>query len=59
MKGAAYHSSNPADPVHHDHDDCPTGQQIPSWNRVAGTGGLPYHPRERLTWPRAAEHDGR
>lgn len=37
MKVAAYHSSNPSDPdVYHDHDDCPTGQQIPARNRVAG-----------------------
>jgi hypothetical protein len=35
-----YHSSNPADPdVYHDHDDCPTGRQIPSRNLVPGTGG--------------------
>ena len=39
-KVAAYHSSNPSDPdVYHDHDDCPTGQQIPTRNKVAGTGG--------------------
>jgi len=38
---AAYHSSNASDPdVYHDQDDCPTGQQIPSWNRVPGTGNL-------------------
>lgn len=43
MKVAAYHSSNPSDPdVHHNYDDCPTGQQIPSWNKTPGTGG---HPR--------------
>jgi len=39
-KVAPYHSSNPSDPdVYHDHDNCPTGQQIPAANRVAGTGG--------------------
>lgn len=39
-KVAPYHSSNPSDPdVYHDHDNCPTGQQIPPANRVAGTGG--------------------
>ena len=39
-KVSPYHSSNPSDPdVYHDHDDCPTGQQIPARNRVAGTGG--------------------
>jgi hypothetical protein len=42
MKVSAYHSSNPSDPdVYHDHDDCPTGQQIPSWNKRSGTGGYP------------------
>ena len=35
-----YHSSNPTDPdVYHDHDDCPSGQQIPAHNRLSGTGG--------------------
>lgn len=39
-KVAPYHSSNPSDPdVYHDHDDCPTGQQIPAHNKVSGTGG--------------------
>lgn len=42
MKVAAYHSSNPSDPdVYHDYDNCPTGQQIPSWNKTPGTGGYP------------------
>ena len=42
MKVSAYHSSNQSDPdVHHDHSDCPTGQQIPAHNRVSGTGGFP------------------
>lgn len=37
---SAYHSSNPSDPdVYHDHEHCPTGQQIPASNRVSGTGG--------------------
>lgn len=41
MKVSPYHSSNTSEPhVHHDHSDCPTGQQIPPWNRVNGTGGL-------------------
>ncbi len=40
MKVYAYHSKNPSDPdVYHDHDDCPTGKQIPAHNRVPGTGG--------------------
>ena len=42
VKVSAYHSSNQSDPdVYHDHSDCPTGQQIPSYNKVSGTGGLP------------------
>ena len=27
--------------VHHNHDDCKTGNFIERWNRVAGDGGLP------------------
>lgn len=42
MKVSAYHSSNPSDPdVYHDHDDCPSGQQIPWQNKQSGTGGYP------------------
>jgi hypothetical protein len=38
-KVAPYHSSNPSDPdVYHDHDDCPTGRQIPPENMEPGTG---------------------
>lgn len=41
-KVAAYHSTNPSDPDrYHDHDDCPSGQQIPPHNRAVGTGGYP------------------
>ena len=41
MKVPAYHSKNPSDPdVYHDHSDCPTGQQIPSYNKLPGTGGF-------------------
>lgn len=41
-KVPAYHSSNPTDPdVYHDHDNCPSGQQIPSSNKLSGTGGYP------------------
>ncbi len=37
-----YYSTNPSDPdVHHDHDDCPPGSQIPAHNRASGTGGYP------------------
>ena len=33
---------DPSDPdVYHDYDDCPTGQQISSWNKRPGTGGYP------------------
>jgi hypothetical protein len=39
-KVSAYHSTNPSDPdVYHDHDNCPTGQQIPSYNKAPGTNG--------------------
>lgn len=42
MEIFAFHSSNPADPdLYHDHDDCPDGSGIASWNRVAGAFG--YH----------------
>ena len=40
MKVSSYHSSNDSDPdVYHDYDNCPTGQQIPSYNKLSGTGG--------------------
>jgi hypothetical protein len=40
MKVSPYHSSDPTDPdVYHDHDNCPSGQQIPKKNRRPGTGG--------------------
>lgn len=42
VKVSSYHSSNNSDPdVYHDHDNCPTGQQIPSYNKLSGTGGFP------------------
>lgn len=42
MKVDAYHSTNESDPdVYHDHDNCPSGQQIPPANRQAGTAGYP------------------
>jgi hypothetical protein len=42
MRVSAYHSINETDPdVHHVHDDCPSGQQIPSFNRRNGTNGWP------------------
>lgn len=40
MKTREYYSSNPSDPdVYHDHSDCPTGQQIPTRNKLYGRGG--------------------
>lgn len=37
-----YHSINQSDPdVHHNHNDCPSGQQIPAYNRRLGTNGWP------------------
>jgi hypothetical protein len=42
MRVSAYHSINETDPdVHHVHDNCPSGQQIPSFNRRNGTNGWP------------------
>jgi len=37
---SAYHPTNLSDPdVYHDHDNCPTEQQIPSHNKAPGTNG--------------------
>lgn len=50
MRVPAYHSSNPSNPdVHHVYNDCVSGSQIPSRNRVTGTGGYPMcsHCRQR------------
>ncbi|QNG19087.1 hypothetical protein G4H71_19865 [Rhodococcus triatomae] len=42
MEILAFHSSRPADPdLYHDHDDCPDGKGIASWNRTVGAFG--YH----------------
>lgn len=42
-KVSPYHSTNRSDPDrYHDHNDCPSGQQIPRHNWASGTGG---HPR--------------
>jgi hypothetical protein len=49
IPAAPYHSINPTDPdVHHVFSDCPSGQQIPSYNRREGTNGWPMcrHCRE-------------
>jgi len=38
-KVSPYYSINPTDPdVWHDHDDCPSGQQIPATNKRPGKG---------------------
>jgi hypothetical protein len=38
MRVDPYYSINPDDPdVYHDHDNCPSGQQIPDRNRRDGT----------------------
>lgn len=40
MKVYPYYSTNLSDPdVYHDHDICPTGQQIPWYNKQNGTNG--------------------
>ena len=42
MKVNSYYSANPSDPdVHHNHNDCPSGQQIPISNKRSGTNGYP------------------
>lgn len=42
MKTNPYYSINPTDPdVHHDHTNCPSGQQIPPHNKRYGTNGDP------------------
>jgi hypothetical protein len=45
-KVAAYHTTSDEESAHnrevyHDHDNCPTGKQIKSWNRAGGTAGRP------------------
>ena len=38
MRVSPYYSINPNDPdVHHVHNDCPSGKQIPSQNKRQGT----------------------
>lgn len=42
MKVNPYYSINPTDPdVHHDHNNCPSGMQIPEHNKRYGTNGDP------------------
>ena len=45
-KVAKYHTTNQEYPpthrnVYHDHDDCPYGKEIKSWDRVSGEGNRP------------------
>ena len=42
MRVSPYYSANQSDPdVHHNQSDCPSGQQIPAYNRRPGTNGWP------------------
>ena len=36
-----FHSKLPGTGVHHNDNTCTTGNNIESYNRVSGTGGLP------------------
>ena len=40
-KVSAFHSKLPGTTVHHDNNGCTEGNNIESYNRVSGTGGLP------------------
>jgi len=40
-KVAAYHSKKEGTKVHHNHSECTEGNNIETYNKVAGTGGLP------------------
>ena len=40
-KVPAFHSKLPGTSVHHDNDKCTEGDNIESYNRESGTGGLP------------------
>lgn len=41
MKVAPFHSKLPGTGVHHNNNQCTLGNNIESYNRVAGTGNLP------------------
>ena len=41
MKVAAYHSAKPGIRVHHNESNCTEGNNIETYNRQGGTGGLP------------------
>lgn len=40
-KVPAFYSKLPGTGVHHNNSSCTTGDNIESYNRVSGTGGLP------------------
>jgi len=40
-KVPTFHSKLPGTRVHHNNDECTLGNNIESYNRVPGTGGLP------------------
>jgi hypothetical protein len=43
MKTYPYYSTNPKDPeVFHNHNDCPTGEEIPASDRANGTNEYPH-----------------
>jgi hypothetical protein len=41
MKVPAFHSKLPGTSKHHDESTCTEGDNIESYNRASGTGGLP------------------
>lgn len=40
-KVSPFHSKKPGTAVHHNNNSCTEGNNIESYNKVAGTGGLP------------------
>lgn len=40
MKVAPFHSKEPGTEVYHNNNECTEGNNIESYNRVSGTGGL-------------------
>jgi hypothetical protein len=41
VKVAPFHSKKPGTTKHHNNNQCTEGNNIESYNKVAGTGGLP------------------
>jgi len=41
MKVSPFHSKKPGTTVHHNNSKCTEGNNIETYNRVSGTGGLP------------------